>query len=222
MKQSLNPIALWRRHRDARRRAHNAALESRFAEPSAAQYNAPRAPVASELNQEQQIAADERLARALMVEEEEQIAAEAEIARERQHEMERERQWLEEQQQLQLQLQQHQQQRTQNPANDERLALQHHSPLGINAGERELSLWRQRLAQIRMDPRGPYQYSTSELEADQADYQWAKDFSQDHAVQHGLDYPETDYRGFRDWSIHPDHLNISMSSGEENSRWYRR
>ena len=154
MKQSLNHIAIWRQHRDARRRAHNAAVESRFAEPSAAQYNARKAPVASELNQEQQIAADERLARALMVEEEEQIAAEAEAARERQHEMERERQWLEEQQQLQLQLQQHQQQLTQNLANDERLALQCHSPLGINAGERELSLWRQRLAQIRMDPRG--------------------------------------------------------------------
>ena len=220
MKQSLNPIAIWRQHRDARRRAHNAAVESRFAEPSAAQYNARKAPVASELNQEQQIAADERLARALMVEEEEQIAAEAETARERQHEMEQERQWLEEQQQLQLQLQlqQHQQQLTQNPANDERLALQYHSPLGINAREKELSLWRQRLAQIRMDSRGPYQYSRSELEADQADYQWAKEFSQDHAVQHGLDYPETDYRGFRDWSIYPDHLNISISSGEENSR----
>ena len=87
MKQSLNPIAIWRQHRDARRHAHNAAVESRFAEPSAAQYNARKAPVASELNQEQQIAADERLARALMVEEEEQIAAEAEAARERQHEM---------------------------------------------------------------------------------------------------------------------------------------
>jgi hypothetical protein len=131
-----------------------------------------------------------------------------------QHDIEREKLWQEQQQQ---------QQPTRNLTHDERLAFQQPSPPGVSAEARELSLWRQRLAQIRMDRRGPNQYSTSELYDDQANYRWTKEFSEDHAVKHTLDYPETDYRGFRDWSIDPDQLNISISSlKEENSRWYRR